>query len=69
MPPPWSAAAELAKLPPLNLVRRRLRQAPCHKGGMPTYIRARESVSEQAMAFFMSNGCALVWGIELKRRF
>jgi hypothetical protein len=50
----------------LNLVCRRLRQAPCHKGSMPTYIRASRSVSEQAMAFFMSNACTLVWGMELK---
>ena len=62
-PPPWTAAAELATLPPLNPARRGLRKAPCHKGGMRTYIRASESVSEQAMAFLMWNGCTLVWGM------
>jgi len=36
---------------------------------MATYIRASQSVSEQAMAFFMSNGCTLVWGMELKWKF
>jgi hypothetical protein len=32
-------------------------------------IRASESVSEQAMAFFMSNGCTVVWGMDLKWNF
>jgi hypothetical protein len=30
---------------------------------------ASESVSEQAMAFFMSNGGMVVWGMDLKWRF
>ena len=29
-------------------------------------MRASESVSERAMAFFMSNGCTVVWGMDLK---
>ncbi len=36
-----------------------------HFSGNAT-IRASESVSEQAMAFFMSNGCTVVWGMDLK---
>jgi hypothetical protein len=31
-----------------------------------TTIRAGESVSEQAMAFFMSNGYTVIWGMDLK---
>jgi hypothetical protein len=32
-------------------------------------IRASASVLEDAMAFFMSNGCTVVWGMDLKWEF
>jgi hypothetical protein len=34
-----------------------------------TTIRASESVSEQAMAIVMSNGCTVVWDMDLKWKF
>ena len=39
-----------------------------HKPDMHGYTttRANENVSEHAMAFFMSNGCTVVWGMDLK---
>ncbi len=43
-------------------------KSACQMFGKTT-IRASESVSEQAMAFVMSNGCTVVWGMDLKWKF
>ena len=43
-------------------------RSPGQMFGYPT-LRASESVAEEAVAFFMSNGCTMVWGMALKWKF